>query len=164
MKKNVSIIVAIDQNNGIGVNNNLLTHISADLKRFKQITSGKPVIMGRNTWLSLPIKPLPNRTNIVVTTNHLANFNGALIANSIEQAINMCANADECFVVGGASVYKQCLPFANKLYITKINTTFNADTFFPTINWPDWAVISETTVTNDEQAGVGYSFIDLCRK
>jgi len=164
IKKNISIIVAIDNNNGIGKDNKLLTYISADLKHFKAITTGNVIIMGSNTWFSLPNKPLPNRTNIVITSKKDSKlFEGAIIAPSIENAIEKCPENEECFVIGGAKIYEQFLPFANKLYLTKIDKEFNADTFFPKINTFDWIKVKELEIKNDKQANVKYSFIELER-
>lgn len=163
MAKILSIIVAVAADNGIGYKNDLLTHISADLKRFKQITSGHAVIMGRNTWLSLPKRPLPNRTNIVLTSQSGATFEGAVVAHSLTEALAACPDNQESFVIGGAKVYEQFFPLVQKLYLTKIHHIFPADTFLPEINEKEWKVISNTPVTNDEQAGVSYSFVDLER-
>lgn len=164
MSKTLSIIVAVAENNGIGLNNKLLTYVSADLKRFKQITKGHPVVMGRNTWFSLPKRPLPGRQNIVITNNEDETFEGADAVFSIEEAIEKCPDNQESFIMGGAMVYKQFFPIANKLYLTRIHKAFEADTFFPEVTEKDWKVLSEERVTNDEQAELEYSFIDLERK
>lgn len=164
MSKTLSIIVAVAENYGIGLNNELLTHISADLKRFKQITKGHPVVMGRNTWFSLPKRPLPGRENIVITNDKSETFEGATTVYSIEEAIEKCPENQESFIMGGAMVYKQFFPIADKLYLTKIHKAFEADTFFPEVTDADWKIITEERVTNDEQAGLEYSFIDLERK
>lgn len=164
MSKTLSIIVAVAENNGIGLENKLLTHISADLKRFKQITKDHTVVMGRNTWFSLPNRPLPNRTNIVITNEPGETFEGAVTVNSIEEAIEKCPDNQESFVMGGAMVYKQFFPIANKLYLTKIHKPFEADTFFPEVKDNEWSVVHQQKIVNDEQAGLEYSFIDLERK
>lgn len=164
MSKTLSIIVAVAENNGIGLENKLLTHISADLKRFKQITKGHTVVMGRNTWFSLPNRPLPNRTNIVITNEPGETFEGAVTVNSIEEAIEKCPDNKESFVMGGAMVYKQFFPIANKLYLTKIHKPFEADTFFPEVKDNEWNVVHQQKIIDDEQAGLEYSFIDLERK
>ncbi|MGD9994521.1 MAG: dihydrofolate reductase [Salinivirgaceae bacterium] len=164
MAKILSLIVAVAADNGIGYKNDLLTHISADLKRFKQITSGHAIIMGRNTWLSLPKRPLPNRTNIVLTSQSGAIFESAVVVHSLAEALAACPDNQESFVIGGATIYEQFFPLVQKLYLTKIHHTFPADTFLPEINEKEWNVVSNTPVTNDEQAGVSYSFVDLERK
>jgi dihydrofolate reductase len=164
MAKILSLIVAVAADNGIGYKNDLLTHISADLKRFKQITSGHAIIMGRNTWMSLPKRPLPNRTNIVLTSQNGAAFEGAVVVHSLAEALAACPDNQESFVIGGATIYEQFFPLVQKLYLTKIHQTFPADTFLPEINEKEWNVVSNTPVTNDEQAGASYSFVDLERK
>lgn len=136
---NMNLIVAIDQNNGIGKDNNLLTHIPEDMKFFKEMTTGNVVIMGRKTLESFPNKkPLPNRTNIVITGDKNYKVDDAIIANSIENAIEIAKEMDkEIFVIGGASIYKQMLELCDTLYITQIFESFDADTFFPKISH-DW--------------------------
>ncbi len=164
MAKTLSIIVVVAENNGIGLKNELLTHVSADLKRFKQITKGHTVVMGRNTWFSLPNRPLPNRTNIVITNNADEKFEGAETVYSIDEAIERCSENEESFIMGGAMVYKQFFPIAHKIYLTKIHKDFEADTFFPEVTKDDWKVVKEERISSDEQAGLEYSFIDLERK
>jgi len=164
MPKTISIIVAVAEKNAIGNNNKLLTHISDDLKRFKQITKGHTVVMGRNTWFSLPNRPLPNRTNIVITNNPDETFDGAVTVYSIDEAIEKCPDNHESFVMGGAMVYKQFFSIAHKLYLTKIHKAFDADTFFPEVSETEWEVVKQVDITDDKQAGLNYSFIDLKRK
>lgn len=164
MQKKISMIVAIDQKNGIGLHNSLLTHISKDLKRFKKITSGHTVIMGRNTWESLPKKPLPNRKNIVLTRNKNLKLEGATSFYSKQELIDQLPENEEVFVIGGANIYKLFFSEISKLYLTKIHKTFVADTFFPTIDENEWKVIEETKITDDELVDFSYSFIDLERK
>jgi len=163
MSKTLSIIVAVAENNGIGNENKLLTHISADLKRFKEITKGHTVIMGRNTWFSLPNRPLPNRTNIVITNNPNETFDGAVTVYSIDEAVEKCPDNHESFIMGGAMVYEQFFPIAHKLYLTKIHKKFTADTFFPEVKETEWKELNNIKVVDDEKAGLQYSFIDLER-
>jgi dihydrofolate reductase len=139
----ISIIVAIAENMAIGKNNDLLWHIPADLKRFKLITSGHPVIMGKRTWESLPRRPLPNRRNIVITDQAGEMIEGAEMAYSIEEAIALCKPEDENFIIGGASVYRQFLPHADRLYLTFVHKAFEADVFFPEIDFSQWKLISK---------------------
>ena len=160
----ISIIVAIAQDNAIGVKNQLLCHLSDDLKRFKRLTTGHTVIMGRNTFDSLPNGPLPNRKNIVLTSRPQSLPEGCIAVKSLEEAI-ACANTDEeLFIIGGASVYKQALPLASKLYLTIIHHSFaDADTFFPEINFSQWQqAISEDHEANEKNA-FPYSFVDYKR-
>jgi dihydrofolate reductase len=140
-----TIIVAIDKNNGIGKNNQLAWNLSADLKHFAKTTKacseGKQnaIIMGRNTWLSLPLKPLPNRLNIVLSDEPLSDLPDEVkIASSFTQALELAGTCENVFVIGGANVYAQVInhPDCQYLEITELEQDFNCDTFFPTI--PDW--------------------------
>jgi dihydrofolate reductase len=162
--KNISIIVAIAENNGIGKNNDLLWHISADLKRFRQITLNHTVIMGKNTYLSLPVRPLKNRRSIVITDNPSDRFDGCTTVFSVEDAIKNCAENEESFVIGGASVYRQFLPHTGTLYLTRIHRSFDADTFFPDLVAEDWEEISREMPDPDPQNDFTYEFIILKRK
>lgn len=161
--KKVSIIVAIAQNLAIGRNNDLLWHISRDLKRFKEITKGHRVIMGKKTFESLPKAPLPNRTNIVVTDDPSEKFEGCITVYSIEDALQYCDNKEESFIIGGGSVYRQFLPFANKLYLTLVHQDFEADIFFPEIDLSDWRLLERTDIEDDTQNDFKYSFLIYVR-
>lgn len=161
---NISIIVAIARNSGIGRNNRLLWHIPADLKRFRQITLGHTVIMGKNTFLSLPAGPLKDRRNIVISDNPEDHFEGCETVASIAEALDKCDPERENFVIGGASVYRQFLPLADRLYITRVNRSFDADTFFPAINPDEWEVISEEHPGPDARNDFTYTFIIMKRK
>jgi dihydrofolate reductase len=160
----ISIIVAIAENNAIGKNNELLWHISEDLKRFKRITSGHRVIMGRNTYLSLPVRPLPGRTNIVISDIPEETFEGCQMVSSIEQALEICETGEESFVIGGGMVYKQFLKHADKLYITRVYKSFEADTFFPEIHEDEWEEIERETHGPDSENDFKYAFIVYRRK
>lgn len=164
MAKNISIIVAIAQDYGIGYQNDLLAHISTDLKRFAEITRGHTVVMGRNTWFSLPRKPLKERKNIVITDNKEDIFEGATTVYSIDEAIEACPANDESFIIGGAMIYKQFFPRANKLYITKILKSYPADTFFPEIRNDEWAIESESEIFTDEKNGLNFQYVNFIRK
>ncbi len=141
--KNISIIVAVAKNNAIGKDNKLLCHLSEDLKRFKKLTTGHTVIMGKNTYYSLPVRPLPNRRNIVITDVANEQIDNCEMAYSIEDAISKMDAEKENFIMGGASIYRQFMPLANKLYITWIHHEFEADTFFPDVNTLEWEIISK---------------------
>ena len=157
----VSLIVAASQNGVIGKNNRLPWKLPADLKRFKQLTMGHPVIMGRKTFESIG-KPLPGRTNIVVT--HQAGFQacGALAAHSLEEALRLCENTEEVSVIGGASIYEQALPLADRIYLTLIHQDFEGDTTF---RWDkyQWKELSRQDFQPDANNPYPYSFLTLER-
>ena len=138
----LAIIAAIDSNNGIGKDNKLLVHIKEDLQRFKQLTENNIIIMGYNTWESLPNKPLPNRINYVLTNKNVE-LNGANIIHSIDDIFKIeKENPNKItFIIGGGSLYKQMINYVDELYITKIMETFNADTYFPEIT-KEWKIKS----------------------
>jgi dihydrofolate reductase len=160
----ISIIVAIAHNNAIGKDNDLLWHISDDLKRFKKITTGHKIIMGKNTFLSLPIRPLPNRTSIVITDDPTDNYEGCIMAYSIEDAMSKCEQNEECFIIGGGSVYSQFLPLAEKLYLTKVDRNYEADTFFPEIKEDEWELIEKEDHIDAENNSLPFSFQTYIRK
>ena len=156
--KKISIIVAIAKNWAIGKNNQLLWHIPADLKRFKQITIGHQIIMGKLTYLSLPKRPLANRTSIVITDNKAETFEGCITVYSIGEALDLCNEKEETFVIGGASIYRQFLPYTNKLYLTFVDKEFDADTFFPVIDVSLWKLVEESHHGPDEFNDFSYTF------
>jgi len=164
MHSNISIIAAIASNNAIGKNNHLLTHIPEDLKRFKELTTGHYVIMGLKTFESLPNGALPNRTNIVISNTYNNNIEGCHIVNSIEEAIHICPNDEELFVIGGGSIYRQFISMADKLYITKINKAFEGDTFFPYIEPEQWKILSQQDFPNGIKNDFTYSYIVYGRR
>lgn len=163
IQKNISIIVAIAENFAIGKNNDLLFYLPNDLKRFKKITSGHTIIMGRNTLLSLPKWPLPNRRHIVITDNKDDVFPGCETVFSIDEAIKKVKNEEEAFVIGGGMIYKQFYPIAGKLYLTLVHKPFEADVYFPDVNYSEW---DETAREDfyDEKNEFDYSYLDLKRK
>ena len=161
--ENISIIVAIAQNFAIGKNNDLLFHLPNDLKRFKQITTGHPVIMGRNTLLSLPKGALPNRRNIVITDNPEEKVEGCEMVFSIEEAIDAVKNEAEAFVIGGGMIYRQFYPFSGKLYLTLVHRDFDADIYFPEIDYSEWEEFGCEDLY-DENNGFNYSYLNLKRK
>ena len=167
----ISIIVAIDRANAIGKNNKLIYWLPDDLKRFKVLTTGNTIIMGRNTFLSLPKGALPNRRNIVLTHSQ-AKFEGADVFASLEAAIADCrqraeegdSQAQEVFIIGGASVYKQALALADRLCLTVIDATCDdADTFFPSISLLDWKEAFREHHQPDEKHQYPFAFINLER-
>ncbi|MDR0542000.1 MAG: dihydrofolate reductase [Dysgonamonadaceae bacterium] len=160
----VSVIVAIGRNNEIGKGNDLLCHLPVDLKHFKEITFGHTVIMGRKTFDSLPKGPLPNRTNRVVSHNPDLKIEGAIVCPSLDTALLRSMDEEEVFIIGGAQIYRQALPVADKLYLTKIHAAFpEADTFFPEINYKEWREVGRETHPADEKHPYSFSFVELER-
>ncbi len=159
----LSLIAAVSENNVIGNNNNLVWHLPADLKRFKQITSGHYVIMGRKTYESVG-KPLPDRTNIIVTTNDKFTAEGCIVVHSIKEALEYSKEQDEVFILGGGNIYEQTIDIADKIYLTRIHGKFNGDTFFVNINVQVWLVESEELHQPDEKNSYAYTFINYIRK
>ncbi len=161
--RKISIIVAVAGNSGIGKDNKLLCHIPGDLKRFKKITSGHTVIMGKNTFLSLPGGPLKERRNIVISDDPLDHFEDCIMVSSIAEALDHCDDDRETFIIGGASVYRQFMPYATRLYLTRVNKSFEADTYFPEINADDWIEISRESHHSDVHTDFTYDYIVLER-
>lgn len=164
IQKNISIIVAIAENFAIGRNNDLLFHLPNDLKRFKKITSGNTLIMGRNTLLSLPKWPLPNRRHIVITDKKDDVFPGCETVFSINEAIEKIkTEEEEAFVIGGGMIYRQFFPIAAKLYLTLVHKPFDADIYFPEINYSEWNENFREDFY-DEKNDFNYSYLNLERK
>ena len=156
--KNLSIAVAIGENYAIGKNNQLLWHMPADLKFFKQTTSGHTVVMGRKTFDSVG-RPLPNRRNIVITRDTELKIEGVEVVNSLEEALTITSTEEKpVFIVGGAEIYKQALPKTQTIYLTTIHHAFDADTFFPQIDRKEWKVISSESHNADEKNKYDYTF------
>ncbi|MBQ0089769.1 MAG: dihydrofolate reductase [Prevotellaceae bacterium] len=160
----ISIIVCIAENNAIGYEGGLLYHLRADLKRFKSLTSGHTVIMGRKTFESLPKGALPNRRNIVLTHQDI-NFPNTEVYGSLEEALSHCAENEDIFIIGGYSVYKEALPFASRLCLTKVyDTPLKADTFFPQFDEKEWQQTFSEEHEADEQNDKPFAFVDMERK
>ena len=153
----VSIIVAIAQNGTIGDKNSLLWHIKEDMRFFRTTTSGHAVIMGRKTFESLGSKPLPKRTNIVITRADRS-FDGALTAHSLDEAVAMAAGDEEIFVIGGAQIYAEALKSADRLYITRVYRDYEGDTAFPDINFSEWRLVAEERHERGEEYEYPFSF------
>ena len=158
----VSIIVAIGENHAIGKNNQLLWHMPNDLKHFKDITSGRTIIMGRKTFDSVG-KPLPRRRNIVVTRQDII-IPGCEVVKSIEDGLALCKNEDEVFIGGGAEIYKLAMHLTDRIYLTIIHKSFDADTFFPEIDKSEWKEVKREDFELDEKNPLPYSFITLERQ
>lgn len=164
MTHNISMIVAVDEQFAIGHNGDQLAYISADLRHFKQLTTNHTIIMGRRTSDALPKGILPNRRNIIVTRQLNWQRDGAEIAHSPKEAIDMCVNDGETFVIGGGELYRYFMPLANTLYITHIEHSFdNADTFFPKIETGKWQLSERSETMLDEKTGLRFSFCKYLR-
>ena len=159
----LSIIVAMDRNRVIGRGGALPWHISSDLKNFKKITMGKPILMGRKTHDSIG-KPLPGRENIILTNNKKYSAEGCTVKNTLDEVYSYCEKQLELVVMGGAILYSQTLDKADKLYITKVNASVNGDTFFPEYKSSQWREISRESFNADENNEFDYSFTVLERK
>ena len=158
--KPISFIVAIAQNNAIGKDNQLLWHIPTDLKRFKKLTTGHTIVMGKRTFYSLPIRPLPNRRSIVITDIPGEEIEGCTMAYSIEDAVVKMDDDKENFIIGGGSVYRQFLPLAQQLYLTIVQKDFEADTFLE-IDLAEWETIEREDHPEED---LPYYYINLKKK
>lgn len=159
MSFTLTIIVAKAENNVIGNENQLIWHLPNDLKHFKNLTSGHPIIMGRKNFESIG-KPLPNRTNIVITRNSYWNAEGVLIANSLDEAIEKAKEFDlEIFIIGGGNIYEQAMNLADVLVVTEVHHSFEGDTKFPEIDLNIWKEISREKFGKDEKHTFEYSFV-----
>src|SRR5450759_94085 len=160
----ISIIVAVSDDLGIGKDNELLWHISEDLKRFKRLTLGKTVLMGKKTWESLPRRPLPGRKNIVLTDVPDECIDCSVTAYSIEDALAKCEKGEEIFVIGGGSVYRQFMPIADRLYITHVHKKAPADIYFPEIDLKIWEVSEKEEFVDTENHDIPYTYTIYQRK
>ena len=160
----ISLVVAVAKNRAIGKDNHLLCHLPEDMRHFREVTLGKPVIMGRKTWESLPeaFRPLPGRHNIVVSRNAAYQAEGATVVNSLEEAIAQAGNAEQVSIIGGADIFRLALPIADILDMTEIEADFDADTFFPEFRQEDWQEISRKT--QQSQSGLTFSFVEYRRR
>lgn len=161
----ISIIAALARNGAIGYQNKLIYHLPADLKRFKALTTGHSIVMGRHTFESFPKGALPNRRNIVLSRNTDLNLPGAEVYPSLGTALEACKDEEEVFIIGGGTVYQQALPLADKLLLTLVDDTpKNADTFFPGLVTTDWEITAIEHHDTDEKHLHNYTFIDCQRK
>lgn len=161
----ISIIVAIAENGVIGLNNRLIWRLSDDLKNFKALTYGHFIIMGRKTYESIG-KPLPGRTNIILSKNRSYEAEGCVIVQSVDKALkySISKNQEEVFIIGGAQIYKETLSIADKLYLTRVHASPEGDTFFPTIDFSDWKEIAHTNFHRNEKNDFDFEIIELIRR
>lgn len=159
----VTMVVAIGENNAIGKNNELLWYLPKDLRHFKTITSGHTVIMGRKTFESVG-KPLPKRRNIIITRNTEFAVEGAEVVHTIEDALELCKADEEVFIIGGAEIYKMAMKHTDKIYLTVVHENFEADAFFPEIDWNLWVETAAEKHLPDEKNNLSFTFSTLERK
>jgi dihydrofolate reductase len=159
----ITIIAAIAKNNALGKDNKLIWYLPADLKRFKKVTLGHHIIMGRKTFESLG-KPLPNRTTIIITRNKNFTQHGCIVVNSLNEAIEATKEDENPYILGGAEIYKQALDIADKLDLTFVHQNFEADVFFPEIDFNIWKETSREDFNSDEKNKFNYSFVTYLRK
>ena len=160
---NLSIIAALSDNRVIGRDNRLPWHMPADLAHFKRLTMGKPIIMGRRTWESLP-GLLPHRTHVIVARDREYAAQGGLVVHSIQQALDLVGDADEMMVVGGANLYAQTLPLASRMYLTVLHARFEGDTVFPDYDEAEWREVERESHPADERNPHAYTFLNLARR
>ena len=159
----LAIIVATDLNGLIGKDNDLPWRLSADLRYFRQITMGKPIIMGRRTHESIG-RPLPGRENIIITSDQGYQAEGCTVMHSLQSALQHCEQYQEVMIMGGASLYQQCLPLADKIYLTQVDAELSGDTWFPEWDKTQWQCISQQDHPADENNDYPYSFMVYERK
>ena len=159
----ITLIAAAAENNALGKDNDLLWHLPEDFKRFKQITSGHYIIMGRKTFESFP-KPLPNRTHIIITRQKEYLADGCLVVHSLEEALEISPQNEEVFIIGGAQIYKQALPFADKIDLTRVHIELDADAFFPEFNTSKWNLVFSEKHFKDEKHQFDYTFETYIKK
>jgi len=160
----IILIAALSTNNALGKNNQLLWHLPDDFKHFKTLTSGHFIVMGRKTFETFP-KPLPNRTHIIITRNKKYKApEGCFIAENIAQALELCPKNEDIYIIGGGEIYNQSIQIADKLELTFVNETFEADTFFPEIDPKLWQIVAEKHHPKDEKHIVDFTFKTFIRK
>jgi len=159
----ITLIAAAAENNALGKDNQLVWHLPDDFKRFKQITSGHYIVMGRKTFESFP-KPLPNRTHIIITRQKNYHYEGCITANSIEKAIEICPKNEEIFIIGGAEIYNQSMAFADKIELTRVHANFEADAYFPEINPAEWKLTLEEFHSKDDKHSFDFTFQTFIKK
>ena len=160
----LTIIAAVSENNALGKDNQLLWHLPEDFKRFKTLTSGHYIVMGRKTFESFP-KPLPNRTHLIITRqpNYQAP-EGCVVVSSLEKAMELCPANEEAFVIGGGEIYQQAINIVDKIDVTRVHTTIDADTFFPEIDTNIWKLVFEEFHPKDEKHAFDFTFLTYVRR
>ena len=159
----ITIIAAAGKNNELGKDNDLVWHLPDDFKRFKKLTTGHHIIMGRKTFESFP-KPLPNRTHIVITRNKNYKPEGVIVVHAMEEALKIAEQDEQPFIIGGGEIYKLGMNVAHKIELTLVNNTFDADTFFPEISSEKWELIAEELHEKDEKHDFEFIYQTFLRK
>jgi len=159
----IVMIAAAAENNALGKDNQLLWHLPDDFKRFKTLTTGHYIIMGRKTFESFP-KPLPNRTHVIITRQNHYQYDGCIIVDSIEKAIATVPKNETAFLIGGGEIYLQGLPFCDAIELTRVHESFEADTFFPEIDASVWRLVNAQTHPKDEKHKYDFTFETYVRK
>ncbi len=159
----LEIVVAVDEENGIGKNNQLLWHLPADLKHFKSITTGHPVVMGRKTFESIG-RPLPNRRNVVISRQQGLRIEGVEVVNSLAAAYALLADENLVFIIGGAQIYREAIQDVEKIHLTKVHHRFEADAFFPELDPEVWQETERETHQADEKNAFSYSFLTYFKR
>ena len=157
------MIAAAAENNALGKDNQLVWHLPDDFKRFKQLTTGHYIIMGRKTFESFP-KPLPNRTHIVISRQKDYHPEGCIVVHDIQKALDLVPKDEDGFVIGGGEIYNLAMPFSDKIELTRVHSTFDADAYFPEINLSEWALRSSEFHPKDEKHGLDFTYETFVRK
>lgn len=152
------MVAAAAENNALGKNNDLVWHLPDDFKRFKAITSHHHILMGRKTFESFP-KLLPNRKHIVITRQTDYKREGIEVVHSLEEALQSCAGEEEVFIIGGGEIYKQAMPYADKIELTRVHASFEADAFFPEIDESKWKLVNKEEHKQDERHKYDFSYL-----
>lgn len=162
----IALIAAIAKDRAIGMNNTLLWHLPNDLKRFKELTTGHTIMMGRKTFESLPNGALPNRRNVVVSRKLETSLQDVEVFPSLEMAIaTLSLDCSQCFVIGGGDIYSQTIDLASSIHLTIVDAEYpHADTFFPELNWSDWDIVCEEYIPADERNPIASTYYNLTRR
>jgi dihydrofolate reductase len=159
----IGLVVAVDNNNVIGKDNKLIWHLPADLKMFKELTMGAPIVMGRKTFESIG-KPLPGRTTVIITRNPEYKVEGCIVALSLKEGLSMVGKEPKVYVIGGGEIFKEAMPLADKLYLTRIHHSFEGDVYFPEVDMNQWEEESRQDFEPDEKNAFSYSFFCYRKK
>ena len=160
----LTLIAAASENNALGKDNDLVWHLPDDFKRFKALTSGHYIIMGRKTFESFP-KPLPNRTHVIITRqNDYEAPEGCIVVNSLKKAIEVCPENEEVFIIGGGQIYKQSIEIADKIELTRVHTIVEADAFFPEIDETVWEAIQSEYHPNDDKHKYDFTYLTFVKR